>query len=306
VNATVHPTLSVKVRGLIRLTRWKEYIPYIVPLTVCGALLAVQAYKGTPGGRLIIALIANTLVMAYAFMINDVEDAPDDALEAHRAARNPISSGELTRREGWIASAAVAVVTLVLYALLGTWPLFFGAFTLALSHFYSWKPVRLKKWPVTDVLSHSLMLSGLPFLVGFFTYNSEPGPVWLVALGVTLVSVYGQLYNQIRDFNMDKAAGLKNTAIMVGQRNTQLLMYAAMGSAVVMLVLSFILRIIPFWVLIAPIVCIPVVFMVYRTRSGDMRGGKAADFSGDIQQPIMVLINCAVIVWLAVVLLHIA
>jgi len=59
-------------------------------------------------------------------------------------------------------------------------------------------------------------------------------------------------------------------------------------------------------VLIAPIVCIPVVFMVYRTRSGDMRGGKAADFSGDIQQPIMVLINCAVIVWLAVVLLHIA
>ncbi len=306
MTATASPSLNVKVRGVIRLTRWKEYVLYIIPLTVCGALLAVQTYKGVPDWRLMIGLIANTLVMAYAFMINDIEDAPDDALEAHRAARNPISCGELSAREGWLASGAVALITLMLYALLGTWPFVIGAITLAFSHFYSWKPVRLKKWPVTDVVSHSLMLSGLPFLVGYFTYHTAPGAAWLVALALTLVSVYGQLYNQIRDFSMDKAAGLKNTAIMVGQRNTQLLMYLAVGSAVVMLAIALLAGIFPLWIVIAPIVAAPVVFYLLRSKQTDMRGGKSADVTGDVQLPMILLANCAVIVWLVVVLLRIA
>jgi 4-hydroxybenzoate polyprenyltransferase len=217
-------TVSVKMRGVIRLTRWREYVPFVIPLTVFGAILSAQPQNHNLDWRLALTIIANSLAVGYAFMINDIEDATDDAREEARAARNPVASGELTPHQGWAASLSVAIVTLVLYGLVGVWPFIIGSLTLALSHFYSWKPVRLKAWPVTDILSHSLMLSGLLFLSGYFAYGTNPGLVWMVAAAATLLSVYGQLYNQLRDYDMDVAAGLFNTAIVVGKRNARLLM----------------------------------------------------------------------------------
>ena len=82
----------------------------------------------------------------------------------------------------------VAVVTLILYALGGTYAFVIGAVTLVISHLYSWRRVRLKAWPVTDIVSHSLMLSGLLFLAGYFTYGVAPGVIWFASLGVTLFS----------------------------------------------------------------------------------------------------------------------
>src|SRR5260221_301100 len=209
--------LSLKMRGVIRLTRWREYVPWVIPLTVFGAILSAQAQSVSLDWRLALVLVANTLAVGYAFMINDIEDAPDDAREAARAARNPVASGELTPRQGWAASLTVAIITLILYGLAGVWPFIVGSLTLALSHFYSWKPIRLKAWPVTDIVSHSLMLSGLLFLAGYFTYGSNPGLVWLVAAAATLLSVYGQLYNQLRDYDMDVAACAYKTTHFVGK-----------------------------------------------------------------------------------------
>jgi 4-hydroxybenzoate polyprenyltransferase len=298
-------TSSTKMRGVIRLTRWKEYVLFVVPVTVFGALLALHGTGGIPDWRLIAAVLANILVVAYAFMINDIEDAPDDAREADRAARNPIASGELTPREGWIATLLVGLVTLAMYAAIGTLPFVIGAVTLVLSHLYSWKPIRLKKWPVTDVVSHSLMLSGLLFLTGYFAYGTQPGPVWLMALGVTLVSSYGQLYNQIRDYDMDVAAGLRNTAIMVGKRNTQLLMYGAVLVALSLMALALTQGVMPLWVLIALAIAIPVFFLLVRS-DGDMRGTAAVDFSGNIQLKVMLVFNVAVLVWLVAAILRLA
>src|SRR5215510_402086 len=198
-----------QIKGLIRLTRWKEYVPFVIPLTILGALLAARPNNIQLDWRLIVVTLANILAVAYAFMINDIEDAPDDARDPARAARNPISTGEIGVRIGYAACRIVAAITLILYALGGLWPLIIGIVTLLLSHLYSWRPVRLKAWPVTDIVSHSLMLSGLLLLAGYYIYDYEPGIVWFVAAAVTLVSVYGQLYNQLRDFENDKAAGLR-------------------------------------------------------------------------------------------------
>lgn len=297
-------TTGSKVRGVIRLTRWKEYVTFVIPVTLFGSLLALHNTGRTADWRALAAILANILVVAYAFMINDIEDAPDDAREAARAARNPITSGELTPRQGWIATLLVGALTLGVYATLGAWSFVIGAITLLLSHFYSWKPVRLKAWPVTDVLSHSLMLSGLLFLVGYFAYGSQPGPVWLVALSMTLVSSYGQLYNQIRDYDMDLAAGLRNTAIMVGQRATQLLMYGAILSAAALLLLALTLGIMPIWVIAVPFLALPLLYFI-RPQT-DMRGTAAVDFSGNMQSQFIFLANITVLVWLAATLLRLA
>lgn len=296
--------VTLKVRGVIRLTRWKEYVPFVIPLTAFGAALAAGSLHTPLDWRLAVTILANILAVGYAFMINDIEDAPDDAREAQRASRNPVACGELTPKQGWAASLTVAALTLILYAVVGVWPFIIGGLTLALSHFYSWKPVRLKAWPVTDVISHSLMLSGLLFLAGFFAYSSSPGLVWVVALAATLLSVYGQLYNQLRDFEMDKAAGLNNTAIIVGKRNTRLLMYSSILMAFILMVYAIHIGLIPLGILIAPLIAAPIIFLI-KTPT-DMRGGVAVDMSGNIQQQLLILANLTIAVWLMAIMLRLS
>ncbi|MFC1961044.1 UbiA prenyltransferase family protein [Chloroflexota bacterium] len=291
------PSNKEMFNSIMRLTRWREYVPFVVPLTLFGALVSGQPIDW----RIIMVTIANILVVAYAFMINDIEDAPDDAVEPERAARNPISMGELSARTAWIVSGAVAVASLVFYAFGGWWVLGIGTITLLLSHFYSWKPVRLKAWPIADVTSHSLMLSSLLFVAGFFTYSSNLGLVWLLVLATTLVSVYGQLYNQIRDYEMDKAAGLHNTAIVVGERITRVLMYFCVLLAIVFALAAFALGVLPLWLPVVGGIIFAIVMLVYHPGK-DMRGAEAADASAHVQVQFLITANAVMGVWLVMVL----
>lgn len=295
------PRIQDQLRGLIRLTRWKEFVPFVVPLTVLGALLAAQPHNTPLDWRLIIVTLANIMAVAYAFMINDIEDAPDDARDPARAARNPIASGEIGVRIGYAACRIVAAATLILYAFGGLSVFLIGVATLLLSHFYSWRPVRLKAWPVTDVVSHSLMLSGLLLLAGYFVYDSQPGIVWLVAAGVTLFSVYGQLYNQLRDYEMDKAAGLYNTAILLGEANARRAMYLAFGLAALCLLAAAVRMVFPLWLGLALLISIAI-SSLFRPQA-DMRGGEAVDISGAIQVQSLITVNLTIGTWLIQVLL---
>jgi 4-hydroxybenzoate polyprenyltransferase len=289
-------SVRAQIRGLIRLTRWKEYVPFVIPLTVLGALLATRPNGILLDWRLVAVTAANILAVAYAFMINDIEDAPDDARDPARAARNPITMGEIGVRFGYAACRIVAAVTLILYALGGVSALLIGIATLLLSHFYSWRPVRLKAWPVTDVLSHSLMLSGLLLLAGYFIYHAEPGIVWFVAASVTLVSVYGQLYNQLRDYDMDKAAGLHNTAIILGENNTRRVMYMTIALAGVSLLVAVIQGVFPLQLGLVLLASIPV-SMYFRPKT-DMRGTEAVEISGGLQIQALLIANLTIAAWL--------
>ena len=297
------PFLSFKrtLRGLLRLTRWREFVSFVVPLTVLGALLAARANAASLDWRLPAIIVANILAVAYAFMINDIEDAPDDARDPARAARNPVASGEIGRGLGYAASRTVALCTLVLYAAGGLTVLLTGILTLLLSHLYSWRPVRLKAWPVTDVVSHSLMLSGLLLLAGYFLYDAQPGIVWLVAMAVSLLSVYGQLYNQLRDLDMDRAAGLQNTAIMLGAANTRRFMYLAAGLGLACLLAAFVREVFPLWLGLALLISIAV-SLLFRP-STDMRGSQALDASGAAQVQTLITVNLTTGMWLGQVLL---
>ena len=293
---------GTQIQGLIQLTRWKEYIGFTVPLTVLGALMAVQQEGAGLDWRLVAVTLATFLVVAYAFIINDIEDAPDDALEESRRQRNPVSAGRVSLRVGYIALAVVALVTLGLYALGGSYAFLIGVVTLIISHLYSWRRVRLKAWPITDIVSHSLMLSGLLFLAGYFTYGITPGIIWFVFLGVTLFSSYGQLYNQLRDFAVDKEAGLHNTAILLGERNAKGLMYAMAILAAACFVIGIIGGAFPAWLLIVVIIAVPVSFL-FRPRK-DFRGTEFVDASGAIQQQALFVFNAVALVWLVVELIR--
>lgn len=285
-----------KVSGIVRLSRWREHVPFTIPLTLAGGLLAVEASQTAVDWRIFAVLIANILAMAFAFMINDVEDAPDDALNPKKKLHNVISSGILTRREGWIITWLTFGISLVLYGISGVWTLIFGGITLALCYLYSAHPFRLKARPLTDVISHALMLSGLLVITGYFTYNANPQGAWLVIIAAILFSAYGQFYNQIDDYEVDKAAGLKNTVVLLGKTSTLILSYASLIVALICMGIAILQGLFPAW--LGTILIIGIVTTIIFPWELDMRGNPASD-GGNVQRPALLVANIVTLAWLA-------
>lgn len=289
-------TLSSKFNAVIRLTRWREHVPYTIPLVVAGAMLAVHLSDATLDWRLLAVVLANILAMAFAFVINDVEDAPDDALNPAKKEHNVISSGLLTRREGILLSVATFVVSLALYAVGGVWSLGVGAATLILCYLYSAYPFRFKARPITDVTSHALMLSGLIILSGYWSYSQEVNIAWLVIIAATLFSAYGQFYNQIEDYEVDKEAGLKNTVVLIGKQNTTFLMYGSILGAAICMILAAANGAFPAW--LGTVALITVFSSALFTWDSDMRGNPA-EGSGMVQKPSLLVANVVILLWMA-------
>jgi 4-hydroxybenzoate polyprenyltransferase len=286
-----------RINVLVKLTRWKEHLPFTVPLTLLGALVALHANDTTLDFRIAPLVIANALAVAYAFMINDIEDAQDDARDPDRAQRNPISSGALSQTSSYVACVVVVLAALGLYAQGGLHVLLIGIATLVTSHLYSWRPVRLKAWPITDVTSHSLMLGGLLFLSGCFLYAAHiPATTWFIFGAVMLASISGQLHYQIRDYVLDRQAGLYNTCIAIGPSRTRILMHLINLLVAVLGLLAVVGGAVPLWVLLVGVVAV-VVSAFLRTNS-DMRGDSAEEISGKIQHGTLIAFNSVTSVWL--------
>ena len=288
--------MSRKINAAIQLTRWREHVPFTIPLTVVGSLLAIEAADAMVDWRALSVVAANILAMGFAFIVNNIEDAADDAADAAKRRRNVISSGVMSRREGWLEALLALAASLALYALSGIWALGYGAMTLALCYLYSAHPFRLKARPISDVLSHALMLSGLLIMTGYFTYHDDPQLSWLVVIAASLFSAYGQFYNQIDDYEVDKAAGLRNTVVLLGKNLTRLLSLASLVGALACMAFAIAGGLFPPW--LGTILVIAVFVALLFPWEFDMRGNLATD-GGNVQRPGLVVANFLALCWLA-------
>ncbi len=292
----------MKLHKIIQLSRWQEFVPFTTILTWLGGLTAHRVYGATLDWKLWVALVANLSAMAYAFMINEIEDAPDDARDPNRGLENPIAAGELDAATAWIAALTAFALSFVGYALLGTMPFIIGLITLGLAHLYSWRKVRLKARPLIDIISHALFLSTLLYLAPFYVYADNLGKLWILAVGTFLISANGQLYNQERDFEADRAAGLHNTASVLGKRFTGYLATGTVIGFAACIIISALLDVFPLWLALPPIISTPIVFFLLRGQRTDMRGNETEDPLAQAQWQLLIIANITLIVWLIVVL----
>ncbi|MDK2464754.1 MAG: UbiA family prenyltransferase, partial [Candidatus Korarchaeota archaeon] len=148
------------VSAALSLSRAREYILQltlvfpVIEMVAPGLLLSVRA---------ILAYSANFLYTAFAYSFNDVEDAEDDALDPVKGARNPVSSGVISRRAGYLISLAFLAAGLALMAAISLESLLSGSLFSVNSAAYSWRRLRLKAVPVLDLVSHAATL-GVPQL----------------------------------------------------------------------------------------------------------------------------------------------
>ncbi len=240
--------MKQQINGFIRLLRYKEYLFFVTVTTLLGA----TASYGFFGLKLAAVLLANILAVAFSFMINDVEDAPDDALNPEKVKRNPVSAKDITRQQAMRASWAVAALAIMMYSLCGWLPFLMGMACLTLGFLYSWRGVRFKNMPIVDMLSHCMMLAGLQYLSAYFAFTPTTFDRWFFPfLFVTCISLYGELFNEIRDLDGDLEAGLQHTAAVLGARPTYWLMMTVLVAGIISAVYTFFVgKLIAPWVLI--------------------------------------------------------
>jgi 4-hydroxybenzoate polyprenyltransferase len=279
------------VDGVIRLTRWKEYVIFVIVTTILGARVSGAEIDW----RLLLVLMANWLAVGFSFMINDVEDASDDALNPAKVNRNPVSAGHLSVPVAYVASFAVAILAGGAYAFLGPIPFWLGIACLAIGLLYSWRVVRLKRIPIVDLISHGLLLAGLQFLCAYFTFAPNGGGEWIAPfIFIVAISLYGELYNEVRDLEGDLKAGVTHTAAIVGERAAHVMMYLLLIAAGVAFVYSVVVGLIPLWVLAVLIVLGAILLArpVFKIRRGS-----AIDLTGPLQVPATIAGALTMIVW---------
>jgi 4-hydroxybenzoate polyprenyltransferase len=277
--------------GIVSLTRHKEYVVFVIVTTLLGARVSGAEIDW----RLLLVLVANWLAVGFSFMINDVEDAPDDALNPAKVNRNPISAGRISPRVGYAASSVVAALAALAYFFLGPIPFWLGMACLAIGLVYSWRLIRLKSMPVVDLISHGLLLAGLQFLCGYFTFARNGGGEWIAPfVFVVSVSLYGELFNEVRDLEGDLKAGVTHTAALIGERAAHVLMYALLAGAGVSFVYSIAAGLIPLWVLAVMFALGAVILARPILR---MKRGSAMDLTGPLHEPIQVVGALTMIAW---------
>ncbi len=270
------------IKALLRLARYKEYSFFVTVTT----LLGVASANGHFGFRFGIVLAANWLAVAFAFMINDVEDAPDDALNPLKVKRNPVSAGDLSVRTASFFSWAVAFLSAGLYLLLGFWPAVLGFISLALGYLYSWRVIRFKNMPFIDLASHCMMLAGLQFLPALLAFDPHPSLQWIFPfVFIVCISLYGELFNELRDLDGDLVAGLNHTASKLGYKPTYAMMMTLLAVGVICGGITFfVLKIIPTWVVIT-LVSLVVLFII-RPALKARRQKSALALQQSFQKPL--------------------
>ena len=241
--------------GLIRLTRFDEYGYFVVITT----LLGIAAARGVFNARLVVALLANWLAVSFAYMVNDIEDAPDDAFSIKNCHRNPVSNGMISPKTAKIATMIVALLAAGFYAFLGWWPFILGVTSLLLGIMYSLKTIRLKTMAMISLISRGLMLAGLPFLCGYFAFTSTLNRIWFWPfLFVMSISVF---YAHQDEDKLDR--GERITGLMVTLTG---ILIVSTG-----VVSFFLIELIPAWVMLTisglVVICILPPYLKMR-RSG--------------------------------------
>jgi 4-hydroxybenzoate polyprenyltransferase len=278
-------------RGLVRLTRYDEHLLFVITTTLLGA----RAGGASLDWRLVLVLVANWLAVGFAFMLNDVEDAGDDAQDPRKASRNPVAAGLVTARAGRAAALIVALLAGLAYVPLGPVPALLGCATLGLGLLYSWRRVRLKAIPGVDLVAHGLLLAGLQFLCAARVFDPGGARPWIGPFAfVVALSMYGQLFNELRDLEVDRRTGIGHTVARIGVPAARAMMAALLLLGATTVLYAIAAGTVPAWVV--GVIVVLTAACLARPAAGIGRGG-SGDLLGPLHAPLNVVGAVTMVVW---------
>ena len=166
--------------------------------------------------KALIVFAANLCLTAYGYMYNDLEDAVDDYHDLEKRKRNPVSSGEITRNQSYIANIALLGAGLFMLSYVSPLTVFLGVVFAVVGFFYSWRPLRLKSTPIWDVISNVLFLGVQQFLITYIAFRPLDLLVMPFLMIIIPFSLMNEIMHELIDFEVDKETKISNTVQMFG------------------------------------------------------------------------------------------
>ncbi len=193
---------------------------------------------------LAILLVANVLLVTHVFVLNDWAGLTGDVADPNKAARVFTARG-IRRRDMGVLTAALLVVSLVLFACAGPFPFGIAAAIAALSALYSLPRFHWKGKPILNSLAH--VTGGvLHFLLGYSIAHPVDGRSLAMAMFFGLIFTAGHLTQEVRDHDGDAINAIRTNAVVFGRRRAFAASVALFALAQTVLLLLSLRGILPY------------------------------------------------------------
>lgn len=207
-----------------------------------GSLIMGLAWGATPPISLInlLVLVAlsftvinlSSVIGAQANTLSDYElDLRDDRKKSLVEALNSFGQGRLKMMLTVEFLLTLAIV--FVFMLIQEKPilLFMWITGISLGYIYSTPPARLKSRSWLAPISLILVLAVFPVLFSYYTFASEPSPLFLISVVGLALTVYGVIIpTEIRDYFGDKAMGIETMTAHLGLQKASLLSIILLSS----------------------------------------------------------------------------
>jgi 4-hydroxybenzoate polyprenyltransferase len=211
---------SPSIRATLR--AWSFFrLPEIIALQgspLLGFALAVHHPTTAALRPLLLLVVANILLVAHIFLINDWAEMNTDLADPNRA--NGFLHGRgVSRNEFAGLTTVLLVLSLFLFSLLGSIPLCLTLAITTASTLYSLPQFHWKGKPVLSSLLH-VVGGALHFLLGYSVVSAIGIPALSIAIFFALTFAAGHLIQELRDYQSDAQSEIKTNAVIFGPRRT--------------------------------------------------------------------------------------
>ena len=208
----------------IRLVRPVAWIVFLLPFSVG---FGIGATKNTNPFHIIFSLIAFVSWMSFSFILNSLSDKDVDKFHDGRAKDMNLSNQPFVTEEISEKTALFITLILVIISLFFAWLvnyLFFTLFIIAniIGYIYSMPPTRFKTKPVTDILCNALA-AGAALIAGLSIGGTNMNLLFI--LGSFMAASVFYIPTVVTDYDFDKKAGLKTSAVFFGPKKILMAMY---------------------------------------------------------------------------------
>lgn len=183
-----------------------------------GAAVAIRHPTAADVGPLAILAVANVLLVAHIFMLNDWSGLTTDLVDPNKAAGVFTARG-VGRKEIGGLTALLLALSLLLFSRLGPGTLCLALAIAALSALYSLPRFNWKGRPLLSSVAH-LVGGVLHFLLGYSLGSAIDLRGIATATFFALIFAAGHLTQEIRDHQGDILNTIRTNAVAFGQRRT--------------------------------------------------------------------------------------
>jgi len=208
----------------IRLVRPVAWIVFLLPFSVG---FGIGATKNTNPFHIIFSLIAFVSWMSFSFILNSLSDKDVDKFHDGRAkdmdlSNQPFVTGEISEKTALFIALILVIISLFFAWLVNY--LFFTLFIIAniIGYIYSMPPTRFKTKPITDILCNALA-AGVALIAGLSIGGTNMNLPFIIGCFIVASVVY--IPTVVTDYDFDKKAGLKTSAVFFGPKKVLMALY---------------------------------------------------------------------------------